>query len=318
MTAPRQLWGVSLLKNEDRVAAWALGNVAPLLDRLLVLDNRSTDRTGEVLRRLAAKHSHVEVIEVGDAYDTHRYVEDWAGRNVWVLAVDGDEVYDREGLARLRPRLLDGEFDAHWRVTGHTLHLTGGDLGTVGIGHATPPAKSAARLYNFDAISSWPSGRSEGRHQRLHGKTMTFREGYGIDDILRLASEEPWEASDLRTLHLCFMPRSSQRGFDQPGRANAGETHRAARPLQRLEQLARRAVGLAPPAPTYKASRYAVGDIVTRPLQGFGLPSDHLDIDPEARTAEAVLRAALAPRPHLAEVAEPLPGTPALLVEPGR
>ena len=55
-------------------------------------------RSGAVISH---RFKHVRVIEVDDAYDTHKYVEPFVGKDCWVFGVDGDEIYDPDGLARL-------------------------------------------------------------------------------------------------------------------------------------------------------------------------------------------------------------------------
>ncbi len=289
MSDKREIYGVSLLRNEEHVAAWALGNVVEFCDRLLILDNRSTDRTREIAEALAARHAHVEVIEVADAYDTHRYVEGWAGRKLWVLGVDGDEIYDRAGLARLRKRLLAGAFDDAWRLNGHSLHLVRGDLaGGVGEGFGPPEARSVTKLYNFAAIESW----RQGRHERLHGKDMRFRPGWSAAAERNLFAEEPWSGADLRCLHLCFLPRSS---LDARGaRDNPVEARSRNRRLKPLERFARRLIGLPPDRrANYKRSYYACGPMRRVALDGFGGPADHADVDPAATGAAAAVQDAL-------------------------
>jgi hypothetical protein len=280
---------VSLLRNEDLVAAWALGNVVDFCDHLLVIDNNSSDRTRAIVDALARAHSHVEVVSAPDAYDTHRFVEPWAGRDLWVLGVDGDEIYDRAGLARFRERLLCGAFDDAWAIAGATLHLAGGDIAKgAGCGFTTPDSRAVTKLYNFAAIDSW----AQGRHQRLHGKDMAFRPGWSRDSLRALHSEAPWEESDFRCLHLCFLPRSAAERAG--GRDNPVMARSRARPLAGLERFARRLVGLPPNRrAAYKRDAYARGALRHGSLAGFGSPLDYTDVDPQAASALAALQAAL-------------------------
>lgn len=281
--------GVALVRDEDLVVAWSLGNVLHFCDHILVLNNRSRDRTAAIVRELAARHSHVEVVDVDDAYDTHRFVEPWAGRDIWAFKVDGDEIYDRDGLARFRARLLSGEFDHLWCVRGQSFHLVGGDLETA-VGYASPPSKSVADILNFAAIEAWPSSRSGG-NERLHGRSaIRFRPGRGERDEFDFKTTVPWERCDFRNLHLCFLPRSS---LAEPSAARMGPGE-AMRSRRGLRGLWRRLTGRTSAASRTKRRRYARGDPVARELAGFGRPSDYLGIDPFAGDAEAALRSALA------------------------
>jgi glycosyltransferase involved in cell wall biosynthesis len=286
----RSIKGVALLRDEDLLIGWALGNLVDFCDHILVLNNCSVDRTGDIVRAFAAQHSHVEVIDVPDAYDTHRFVEPWAGEDHWVLKIDGDEVYDREGLARFRPRLLAGEFDHVWRVMGHSFHLTGGSILGTAVGHPSPPSKSVAFLTNFAAMDAWPSSRNGG-NQRLCGQTaIRFRDGFTSADEALLYRTEPWEACDVRNLHFCFLPRSSR----APATANRLAPSEVLQVDRGVRGLVRSLFRRGTPPSVKKVRRYAQGDPVSRPLVGFGRPADVIDLDPHAREAEAALEAALA------------------------
>ena len=284
------IFGIALLRDEDLVAAWSLGNVVDFCDKLLVLDNGSTDRTREIVDALARMHPHVEIHDVPDAYDTHRFVEPLAGRPIWVLGVDGDEIYDREGLARLRPKLLDGDLDEYWSLVGHTLHLTAGDFDEGWAeGFTSPTSRSITKLYNFGAIESW----RQGRHERLHGKNKVFRKGWSADAIRRFDASGAWDESDFRCLHLCFLPRSSRAVGADPARANPVEARSRAKPLKCVERWARRLIGLPDRRPNYKRAHYAQGALARRDIASFGRPSDHLAIDAAAAATESALAAAL-------------------------
>lgn len=223
--------GVALLRNEDRFIAWSLMNAADFCDEIVVLDNGSTDRTGAIVDAIAARHPHVQVQSVPDAYDTHRFVAPLAGSDAWVLGVDGDEIYDRDGLARLRPAILAGDYDRWWKIHGHTLHAVRADFDRARAqGYAPPAARSITKLYNFRAISSW----EQGRHERLHGKAMAFRPGWSADSLLQTWTGADWDATPLRCLHLCFFPRSSAPEAAAVARSNPAEIMKRRRPLRRL------------------------------------------------------------------------------------
>ena len=104
--------GICLVKNEEYFVAWALMNVLKFCDYILVMDNLSDDLTGQIVRRIAEEHHHIEVIQVPDPNNTHKFLEHYFGTDTWMLKVDGDEIYDPKGLvAKLRTKILAGEFD---------------------------------------------------------------------------------------------------------------------------------------------------------------------------------------------------------------
>jgi hypothetical protein len=124
-----------------------------------------------------------------------------------VFGVDGDEVYDPGGLARLRVRLAAGEFAPWWVIFGNVLHCTGLDVPeATARGYLSPPSRSMTKLYHFDAITSWDGHCDE----RLHGGTVRFKAGYSAGLRHKYHAGVSWEASEFRCLHLCFPRRSSQ------------------------------------------------------------------------------------------------------------
>lgn len=285
----RPIRGVALLRNEENFAAWALMNAVAFCDHLLVLDNGSTDGTRAVVDAIAARHGHVEVIDVPDHSDTHRFVEPWAREDGWVLGVDGDEIWDPEGLARLRPRLLAGEYDRFWRLVPHTLHVWTLDAAAGRArGYASPPARPLPKLFNFAAIDGWP----QGRHERLHGKAIRFRAGFDADTLCDMR-HEPWETADFRCLHACFLPRRRDAPLDGAATAPNPAEHRSrAKPLRRLRDAALRAVGVTPPEkPDYKLAHYAAGPLVDRDARAFRHPGCFREVDPHGPACVAQLDA---------------------------
>ena len=284
----RRIVGVCLVKNEENFIGWALSNVVDFCDEILVMENHSEDRTTEIVHAFAKLHDHVRVITVPDANKTHAHVEHWAGTDTWVFGVDGDEIYDREGLARLRPRILSGEFDDYWRIFGHTIHARALNFeeGWVA-GYAAPQARSISKLYNFAGISSW----HQPNHERLHGKDMEFRPGYHFSKAYEFWSHETWDQSDCRCLHLCFAPRSSADAVDLP-RNNPVEVKKGKRVIRNLTDTVARWIDANHDRKrNYKLRHYSAGEVVTCPLGGFGRPRDFGELVPHAADVDTMLSA---------------------------
>jgi len=253
--------GISLVKDEDRFVEQALRNVLEFCDELILADNGSRDGTLAILERLAAQRpDKVRVHRIDDPALSHDLIKGYAGQDVWVLGVDGDELYDPQGLERFRPRLLEGEFDDWWLLRSNALHaLELDDERRSARGYLSPPAPSPVKLHNFTLIESW-----NGRHpERLHGaEGLRFKPG-AEGRKLHLGEAESWEAADLRVLHLCFVPRSSR------GRAGAE------RPNIRDRQAPRRwparvlRAALGTPARSEWKAHYRQGDVVRVPVAGF-------------------------------------------------
>ena len=203
----KQILGIVLVKNEDRFVEQVVRNVWDFCDRLLLVDNKSQDGTVGILRNLAISSTgKASFHEISHPKESHDLLRPYAGTNTWVFGVDGDEIYDPQGLRAFRKRLLSGEFDRHWMILGNVLHCDRLDIpGCQAFGFKTPPNRSITKLYNFAAIDSWEGYAPE----RLHGGTPKFFPGFSGEGKRQLQSETTWEESHLRCLHVCFLSRSS-------------------------------------------------------------------------------------------------------------
>lgn len=205
MSEPR-IVAVVLIRNEDLFIERVIRNVLDFCDRIHVADHRSTDGTPAIVRRLAAENPKIEYRVVDHPSESHDVIAGYAGTPTWVMGVDGDEVYDPERLAGLRPDLLSGRYDGAFKVLSNVLNVHRLDRGRqVAQGYLAPPCRSMVKLYNFNAIEAWPPPCPE----RLHGGVITYRPGYGGQSVRALHHEFDWERTPLRCLHLCFTHRSS-------------------------------------------------------------------------------------------------------------
>ena len=203
----RRIYGLMLVRNDDRFAGQALRNVIHFCDRVIVLDHASTDRTLKILTEIAANaDGKVEIHQICDVAESHDFVLPLIGQSVWMLAVDGDEVYDPSGLAHLRHRIQQGEFDGYWRLYGHVLNVIKLDHKKgLAWGYASPPSHPMTKLYHLKAIQSW-----EGAPQRLHGGTMTLKPEWHLKErVYAFFHHVEWAASPFRCLHMVFVRRSS-------------------------------------------------------------------------------------------------------------
>ena len=284
--------GVSLLRNEEYFAAWALMNAAAFCDRIIVMDNRSQDRTRRIVETVAGIHPHVEIMDVRHPRRTHKYLEPLAGTPTWVFCIDGDEIHDPAGLAVMRKRLLSGEYGNHWSLQGHFVHAVAVcSEEERAFGYSQPLSVGGDRLFNCQAIESWSDGT-----ERLHAGRIVFRPGYDRT-TLHLWKRETWNESVFRCLHLCFMPRSSldasgELAGGEFGRKNPAELYKERFIYQRLRRAVRRRFKAGvDEVRDYKQRQYAQGPVGDFDISGFGLPSDFRAVDPDCDEAMTVLRA---------------------------
>lgn len=257
--------GIMLVRNEDLYVELALRNAIAFCDRMIVCDNGSTDGTPAILERLAEEFSgKIELHRIEHPRRSHELIRRYAGTETWIFAVDGDEIYDPERLAQLRPRLLAREFQKSWLLIGNVLNCRTAAAGEA-TGFFSPPSRSITKLFNFSAIDDW-SGDSP---ERLHGGEIRFRAGWDATLRRSLHEEWTWEESLFRCLHLCFMHRSTLEQGREPGaRKNVSETvHWDWR--AKLGNALRRLRG--EPVKTWKDEKYARGELATVDVRGFGI-----------------------------------------------
>ena len=107
----KQIVAIMLVKNEDLFIKTVLENILGFCDRIHVADHHSTDKTPQIIGQLAAEHPKIEYRCVDHVSESHDMIADYAGTETWVIGVDGDEVYDPEGLKRLREEIFAGQYD---------------------------------------------------------------------------------------------------------------------------------------------------------------------------------------------------------------
>lgn len=259
--------GVLLVRNEDVFVEQAVRNIAAFCDRIYVVDHLSNDRTTEILQRLAGELDHVSVQRSGDAGDSHRPLEPYAGTSTWAFGVDGDELYDPTALALLRSDLDAGAHADVFRLKGHVLNCADLDESrAVAKGYLAPPSRPVTKLFNMAAVERW-----NGCLERLHDGHAVFRARYEWDSLRYLSEQEDWETDPLRMLHACFLRRSSgdpgdavsvRRGLPETGayrRGLRGLAHRIRRQRYidpRIKEYQRSGSG-------WKQEWYARGRVVT-------------------------------------------------------
>jgi len=200
-----QVVGIVLVSNEDVFVERAIRNMAAFCDRIYAVDHLSSDRTPEILKRLADEFGHLTVRRSGDARDSHRVLEPYAGTASWALGVDGDELYDPKALGRLRGELEAGAHADVFRLKGHVLNCQelDEDAGRA-TGYLAPPSRPVTKLFNLAAVETWT-----GCLERLHDGTAAFRPGFGWDSLRYLSECSDWGSDPLRMVHTCFLRRSS-------------------------------------------------------------------------------------------------------------
>lgn len=202
-----QIVGILLLKNEDLFIERVIMNIIEFCDEIIVADNRSTDNTADLVWSLQKRFSKIRYFPIEHPSQSHELITGYAGKPVWIFAVDGDELYDPEGLSVLREKIMAGEFNDSWLLLGNVLNCIELDvLRGRAKGYLSPPCRSMTKLYNFSLIIDWSGDCPE----RLHGGEVTFNEGAHALARRNIHKEISWDDSFFRCIHLCFLRRSSK------------------------------------------------------------------------------------------------------------
>ena len=260
-----QIVGSVLVRNEDLFVEQAIRNVAEFCDLVHVADHVSDDATWDIVRSLARDLDHVDARRSRNSADAHRLLAPYAGTKTWVIGVDGDELYDPAGLARLRGELLGGVHADVFRLKAHVLNCDELDEARrTASGWLAPPSRPVTKLFNFGVVESWPESPDP-----LQSGDVAFRPGYHWESRRDLAESTTWEADPLRLLHVCFLQRSSRdvaggtrknldesREFDRGLVGSLRRLVRAPKPAPRIVELERQ-------GKDWKREWYARGERVT-------------------------------------------------------
>jgi glycosyltransferase involved in cell wall biosynthesis len=260
--------GICLVRNDDRFLDTVLRNVHCFCDELIIADDQSKDHTRLIAERWAQEHAHIHYHRIPDPTYSQALIAPFYGQDVWLFAVDGDEIYEAERLARLKQELKEGRFADCWQVLGKVLHCDAYDPSSQRAwGYLARPSRSMTKLYNFSHIRDWKGPHPE----RLHGGEILFKDERfrGVKD--ESESELPWDDAVFRCLHTVFIRRSSLQNESDISRPNIAEKS-AFSILERVRYLAYRMVGKEPASRT-KQLTYQRGPRVELPVHTFFDPT---------------------------------------------
>lgn len=248
---------ICLIKNEDLYIERVLKNIIDFSDEIIVLDNMSSDKTFEIVRKLSQKYKKIRLFKIKDAFLSHKFIEKYANTNTWIFGVDGDEIYDPDGLLRLREEILTGKYQKKWRIWGNSLNCEELDLKTkIAKGYLSPPSRLMTKLYNFSILKSW----KEDYAQRLHGTNLIFKKGFNKS----LEENIPY----FKVLHLCFVNRTSlAKKYRNPARLGPQEALSIFPSLNNF--ISNLLKGRISRASAYKLRKYKKGRLIFKNVQSF-------------------------------------------------
>lgn len=257
---------IVLVKNEDIFLKQVLNNIVGFSDKVVIADNLSSDKTSEIAVEFCRQSNKFEYHRIKHPRLSHDLVKGYAGERVWIFGVDGDEIYDPNGLKTLRQKLTCGMYSEEWMLLGNVLHCVSLDCEkNIAKGYLAPPSRSMTKLYNFSTIESWGGNNPE----RLHGGEIIFRSGYGAAARKYLHDQYRWDDSFFRCLHACFLRRSSleRRRKDILMRPNIADGMRKTLPV-RIAERALKVMGIEPKS-SFKMEKYMQGPLLEVSTEDF-------------------------------------------------
>jgi hypothetical protein len=196
--------GIMLVKNEDIFIKDSINNVIHFCDKLIILDNYSTDNTNNIILDIRKKFpKKIKYSRIKKISQSHKFIETYANKKVWIFQVDGDEIFDQKRLLKLKIELKKNKYKNYWRLSGVSLNCTEINK-KFAKGFVSPPSKTKGLLFNFNSIRSWTNCKIE----RLHYGDIIFKKNYNHNKILNIGNN--WENSNLRYIHTCFLNRSTK------------------------------------------------------------------------------------------------------------
>lgn len=120
-----------IVKNEENFVGYAIRSVVDFVDQVLVFDTGSTDKTVEIISKLAAEYPAKIIFEEKGACDKQRHTElrqEMLERTTtdWFMILDGDEVWTNRGMEEVM-QLISGGTDVDCLIA--PFYLCVGDLG---------------------------------------------------------------------------------------------------------------------------------------------------------------------------------------------
>jgi len=207
------IWVHTLVKNEDRYLWYAVRSVIDHVERVLLWDTGSTDKTADIIKELKKRYpSKISFKEVGDVspdqYTIIRQKMLSESKCDWFLNVDGDEVWWNEKIREVKSiidtkgKSLDTIVSRYFNIIGDIYHFQ----------------EERAGKYIIDGkegnltIRAVNRGISDLRFENPHGHTALYDEkNTPIQE--RDAKKRVW-IEGYSFMHFTNIQRSSDRGKD--------------------------------------------------------------------------------------------------------
>lgn len=204
-----KIWAHTVFKNEERWLWYAVTSVIDHVDKLLLWDTGSTDRSWEIAMLLKEKYGDkIEVKKYGDTTpETFTMLrQDMLDitKSDWFIVVDADEIWWEEGIKKMVQEIKDSNEKTE-SIVVKNLNLVGD------IYHHFP---NSAGKYKFGNLI----GNYALRAIRRSIKGLCSEGRHGVwgwsDGEKQIQNRNTFKFVDATYIHTTFLPRGEDRSFD--------------------------------------------------------------------------------------------------------
>lgn len=207
-------WVNTLVKNEERYLWYAVTGIIDHVDKILLWDTGSTDKTASIIKELQYRYpSKISFKEVGEVDPVHftlvRQKMLLESKCDWVLMLDGDEVWWDEKIKEVRSVIekrgneIDSIVSKYYNIIGDIYHFQDENAGKYRIDGKEGNLTIRAFNRNIKGL----------KFEKPHGQQgLVDAKGLLIQD--RDPKKKYWQTG-YSYLHFTNMQRSENRTFDQ-------------------------------------------------------------------------------------------------------
>ncbi len=189
-----------LVKNEERFIWYAINSVIDFVDEIMVWDQGSSDKTIDIINSINSKKIKFRKVEGSVADLRQRMLDDTTAD--WILVLDGDEVWYKESLSKLKSA-IQGDASAelvvvpNYMLVGDMYHHQENVAGKYKIGRRMGHYNIRLIKRNIADLKVFGEYPAEGYSGKNGVKIQDFPE----DKILFF---------DNKYIHASFLPRSTK------------------------------------------------------------------------------------------------------------
>ncbi len=204
-----KIWAHTLFKNEERWLWFAVTSVIDSVDKVLLWDTGSTDRSWEIALALKEKYKEkIELRQYGavtpETFPQVRQEMLDATTADWFIVVDGDEIWWDESIKKLTAEIRKASSEVE-SIVVRNINLVGD------IYHHLP---ESAGNYTF--------GNKKGNYALRAIKKIDSFKAYGPHGVMgwtdesgrQIQERNTYKFVDVSYLHTTFLPRGESRLFD--------------------------------------------------------------------------------------------------------